>query len=102
MSILIYLFQEPITVDRIEGEQVIIEWSDLSISSLPLDRFPSSPREGEQFIIRGTTSRNGSCKLTHNDPVILDCPNEILYLPIDIDQRMAAHRSLSLELLLSL
>ena len=96
------VFQEPIIIDRIENDQVIIEWENLSLSSLPISLFPSAPREGEQFFITGHSSNTGSCKLKHDDPVILQCPEEILYLPIETGWRATQSTPLSIEFSISL
>ena len=102
MLILIPLFQEPITVDRIEHDQVIIEWENLTHSSLPISLFPSPPKEGEQFFITGNPSAQGACELKYNDPVILQCPEEILYLPIETGWRMTQNTPVKVEFSISL
>lgn len=102
MPLLTLLFQEPITIDRIEGNQAIIEWDDLSISSLPIALFPNPPKEGEQFMLMGEYSEQGSCTVEHDDPVILQCPDKILYLPIDISWTISQNKSIKINFSLSL
>ena len=102
MPILNLLFHELITVDRIESEQVIIEWDNLSLSSLPLKIFPLNPKEGDQFFISGQSSLKGECGIKHDDPLILECPEEVLYLPIEIGWKETNNLHLSLDLFISL
>jgi hypothetical protein len=102
MPILSLLHQEMIIIDRIEHEQVIIEWEDLSISSLPIERFPILPKEGDMLQIIVLEVDDGMCRIQHNDPVILQCSDETLYLPIQIDWHTGKTNPIMIEFSISL
>ncbi len=102
MPILSILFYELITVDRIENEQVIIEWENLSLSSLPIETFPFPPKEGDQFFISGQSSSKEECEIKYDDPLILECSGQVLYLPIEIGWEETSNLSLSIDVFISL
>lgn len=102
MPILSPIHQEMIIIDRIEHDQVIIEWDDLSISSLPIARFPIPPREGDKLQIIVQEVDDGVCRIQQNDPVILQCPDEALYLPIQIGWQTVKTTPIMIEFSISL
>ena len=97
MPIISPIHQEIIIIDRIEHDQAIIEWDDLSISSLPTARFPIPPKEGDQFQIIVQEVDEGVCRIQQNDPVILQCLDEALYLPIQIGWQIVKTTPIMIE-----
>ena len=47
------------TIDRIEDEWAVIEWSNGSFSDVPTQVFPRDPFEGEKFQVRVRQARSG-------------------------------------------
>ena len=102
MTLIFPLFYSLITIDRIEGTLAIVEWENLSISTLPLEIFPENPQEGSQFYLSGHPSTQGECSLKNNDPIILQCASTILFIPLDSSLWMIPDLPLQLKLSMAL
>ena len=59
LTTLLLFLQLSGTVDRIEGNWAIVEWTDGSFTDVPLTIFPRLPREGDSFSIRLKPSHSG-------------------------------------------
>ena len=60
-----------VTVDRIEGNYAILEWENLSLSSLHKSMIPFVPKEGMQLLIQVYPSPLGNTYAVGDDPGIL-------------------------------
>ena len=85
MNILsIFTITQEIIIDRVEDSFVVVEWKNEHLSLIPLDEFYTIPVEGEQYRFRLSKKNNGTCFLVKNDPVVLQCEERTLVVPIRI------------------
>ena len=86
------------TVDRIEGDWVVVEWSGGHFTDLPAAAFQRIPREGEPVSLRLQPSTTGSALAIPSRPPSLATEAGLLSLPAQVSLRPGLRYSLRIRL----
>ena len=85
------LYQQYMTIDRVENEFAVVEWSNDSLSALPISAFSREPVEGDHYRLFLTRDTSGSCHLLAQDPIHIQCSDQTLIIPMKIKWKPYSH-----------
>ena len=86
------------TVDRVEGDWVVVEWHSGHITDLPTSAFERAPREGEAMSLRLQPRVRGAALAIPGRPPRLSTDAGLLSLPDHTNLRPGLRYSLRIRL----
>ncbi len=80
-------------IDRVEGDQAVIEWREDALTDLPLAILPPELREGDRLIFRFGLQERGAVLALESGEALLMGPGRPITVHLPLEARLrAGHR----------
>ena len=70
------------------GEFAVVEWNEQQLSLIPIENFSKLPTEGDKYLFIMHRFSHSSCQLMRNDPVLIQCSEQMLIVPQEINWKI--------------
>ena len=85
---LAFIFRLPFTIDRIEGQWVIVEWANMALTTIWEGHFPTIPIEGRMGMLTLWICQKSNTAIINNAPLLIQEKDNVSMIPYSIPDHL--------------